>query len=130
MSWKCVQCTKHTQALRDFTLRNPFGLNLWKEFIILLRSKSSKWVFNMSSLFYYLFISLSIYFFIFRTTTVTYGSSQARGWIGAAPAGLHHSHSNAGSKPHLQLHHRSWQCQILIPLSEARDQTHILMDTS
>jgi len=28
------------------------------------------------------------------------------------------------------LHHRSWQHQILNPLSEARDQTHILMDTS
>ena len=28
------------------------------------------------------------------------------------------------------LHHRSWQYQILNPLSEARDQTHILMDTS
>ena len=28
------------------------------------------------------------------------------------------------------LHHSSWQCWILNPLSEARDQTHILMDTS
>ena len=27
------------------------------------------------------------------------GSSQARGQIGAAAAGLHHSHSNAGSEP-------------------------------
>ena len=26
------------------------------------------------------------------------------------------------------LHHSSWQCQILNSLSEARDQTHILMD--
>ena len=25
------------------------------------------------------------------------------------------------------LHHSSWQCQILNPLSEAKDQTHILM---
>ena len=31
-----------------------------------------------------------------------YESSQARGRIGAAAAGLHHSHSNAGSEPHLQ----------------------------
>ena len=30
-----------------------------------------------------------------------YGSSQARGLIGAVAAGLHHSHSNAGSEPHL-----------------------------
>ena len=28
------------------------------------------------------------------------------------------------------LHHSSWQCQILNPLSEARDQTQNLMDTS
>ena len=28
------------------------------------------------------------------------------------------------------LHHSSWQCQLLNPLSEARDRTHILMDTS
>ena len=27
-------------------------------------------------------------------------------------------------------HHRSWQCWIPDPLSEARDQTHFLMDTS
>ena len=28
------------------------------------------------------------------------------------------------------LHHSSWQCRILNPLSGARDRTHILMDTS
>jgi len=28
------------------------------------------------------------------------------------------------------LHHHSWQCQILDPLSKARVQTHILMDPS
>ena len=31
-----------------------------------------------------------------------YEGSQARGPIGAVDAGLHHSHSNAGSKPCLQ----------------------------
>ena len=31
-----------------------------------------------------------------------YGSSQARGQIRAAGAGLHHSHGNARSKPHLR----------------------------
>ena len=40
----------------------------------------------------------STHFFLLpRTTLVTYGNSQARGWIGATVAGLHHSHSNAGS---------------------------------
>ena len=28
------------------------------------------------------------------------------------------------------LHYSLWQCQILNQLSEARDQTHVLMDTS
>ena len=32
-----------------------------------------------------------------------YGSSQARGQIGAAGASLRHSHSNTGSEPHLVL---------------------------
>ena len=40
--------------------------------------------------------------FLFRATPVAYGSSQARGRIRAAVAGLHHSHSNAGSKLSLQ----------------------------
>ena len=38
-------------------------------------------------------------FFLFRATLATYGSSQARDLIGATPAGLHHSHRNAGSEP-------------------------------
>ena len=36
-------------------------------------------------------------------TLVVYGSSQARGQIGSAAAVLCHNHSNAGSKPHLQI---------------------------
>ena len=44
-----------------------------------------------------------------------YGGSHARGWIEAAGAGLHHS---------------SRHCQILDPLSKARDRTHILVDPS
>ena len=41
-------------------------------------------------------------FCLFRTQPVACGGSQARGRIGAAPAGLHHSHSNMGSKMHMQ----------------------------
>ena len=40
-------------------------------------------------------------FVCFRAAPTAYGGSQARGPIGAAAAGLHHSHRNAGSKPHL-----------------------------
>jgi len=39
---------------------------------------------------------------LFRATAVAYGGSQARGWIKAVAAGLYHSPSNLGSKPHLR----------------------------
>ena len=33
---------------------------------------------------------------------MAYGGSQAKGLMGAVAAGLHQSHSNAGSEPHLR----------------------------
>jgi len=39
---------------------------------------------------------------LFRAAPEAHGSSQVRGRIGAAVAGLHHSHSNSGSKPCLR----------------------------
>ena len=42
-------------------------------------------------------------FFLFSAASVAYGISQASGWIGAAAAELHHSHSSARSKPRLWL---------------------------
>ena len=59
-----------------------------------------------------------------------HGGSQARSLIGARAAGLHHRHSNAGSKTYRDLHLSSRQCWILNPLSEARDRTCVLMDPS
>ena len=52
---------------------------------------------------------------LFRVASLAYGSSQARGQIGAAAAGLSHSSQQLGT---------------LNPLSEARDQTPVLMGTS
>ena len=46
---------------------------------------------------------LFIYFLLFRATTVAYESFQARGPIGAAPASLHHSHSNTRSESQHQI---------------------------
>ena len=40
-------------------------------------------------------------FLLFRATPAAYGSSQARGQIGAVAASLRHSHRNTGSEPHL-----------------------------
>ena len=42
------------------------------------------------------------FFFLFRVTPVSYGSSQARGHIGATTASLGHNHSNTQSQPLLQ----------------------------
>ena len=51
----------------------------------------------MWSDFFHYFILI---FLLFRATSVAYGGSQARGQIGAMAAGLHHTHSNAGSLTH------------------------------
>ena len=81
------------------------------------------------------FCSLSLSFFFFflflvKATPMASGSSQARDWIRTAAAGHSHSHSNWDPSHVCDLYHRSRQRQILNPLSEARDQTCILMDTS
>ena len=47
--------------------------------------------------------------------------------IRASGAGLHHSHSNARSEPHLRLHHSWRSCWILNPLSKARNGTRNLV---
>ena len=46
------------------------------------------------------FILFYLYFGLFRTTSMAYGSSLARGQIGAVAPGLRHSHSNTGSLTH------------------------------
>jgi len=53
---------------------------------------------------------------------------RSRGRIEAVAAGL--CHSNMGSKPHLQPTPQFTTRQILNPLSETGDQTHILMEPS
>ena len=74
-------------------------------------------------LFFFFFFS-----FFFKAAPAAYGSFQARGRIGTAAASLCHSHCNTGSEPCVcNLHHSSLQGQILNPLSEAWDQTRILM---
>ena len=72
---------------------------------------------------------MHILFYFFRAAHATYGSSQGRGWIGAAAARLHHSHTTCYLSCVCNLHHSSWQHWILYPLSEARDRSCVLMDT-
>ena len=82
----------------------------------------------MPNFFFFFFF---FFFWLFRATPVAYGNYQARGQNGAVAARLHYSHSNVESKLHLQpTSQLSPQHQILNPLSKARDQNPILMDTS
>ena len=69
----------------------------------------------MSVFSFFLSFFFFFFFFLFRAKLEAYGSSHARGRIGAVAASLHHS---------------SQQRQILNPLSETRDQTYVLMVTS
>ena len=63
---------------------------------------------------------------------MVYGGSLARGLIRAVAASLRQSHSNVGSEPRLRLTPQltATAGSILNSLSEARDQTCVLMDTS
>ena len=72
----------------------------------------------------------SFCFLLFRAAPVAYGGSQAKGpselqlpAYATAIATLDLSHV-------FNPYHRSQQCQIPDPLSEARDRTRILMDTT
>ena len=75
------------------------------------------------------FVFFVFCFCLFRAAPAAQGGSQARGRIRAAAAGLHHSPSNTGSNLVCDLH-SSRQHRILNPLSETRDRTRVLTDTS
>ena len=60
----------------------------FQKFLILMAS-------NLSVFFFFVFC-------LFRGAPAAYGGSQTRGPIRAAAAGLHHSHRNSGSQPHLR----------------------------
>ena len=102
------------------------GMTWLRGYVCFDHSLSSVGEGHLESLLFY------VIFLLFRATLTAYGGSQAWGQIGAKAASLRHSHSAA--LPDLSrifyLHHNSRQGQILNPPSEARDQTHLLMDAS
>ena len=61
----------------------------------MLAVSASSFALSLCTFFFFLL------FVLFMAVPVACGSSQARGLTGAATAGLHHSHSNTGSEPHL-----------------------------
>ena len=73
-----------------------------------------------------------LFLFFLAVSLTAYGSSQAKGWFGAAAAGLHHSHShrNTRSKPCLWTTPQLMAMPILNPLNKARARAWVLMETS
>ena len=71
------------------------------------------------------------FFSLFRAAPMAFGSFQARGRIRTAAASLYHK-ATATRDPSLvcNLHHSLRQRWVLNPLSKARDQTCIFVDTS
>ena len=82
--------------------------------------------------FMYVCMYKCMYLLLFRAAPVAYGSSQAR--VDSELQLLAYTRATTTTTGDLScvycLHHNSWQCWILIPLSKARDQTCVLMDTS
>ena len=97
----------------------------WHCFCDFCSLKSSSTIFVWTSL-----LLKKIFFFFSWLHLWHYRSSQARGRIGAAAAGLHNSHSKWDLSHVCDLHHSSRQRWILNPLREARDWTRNLKDTS
>ena len=90
-------------------------------------------VFQVFGGLFFLLVCLFVLFcFVFTATHVPYGSSWAKGQVGAAPARLLQITATATPEPsHLcDLSYSLWQCWILNPVNKARDQTRILMDTT
>ena len=126
--------SKNQSFTRDNTQTNA-TLSLSKEFssyllgeskflplILFLKSSSNcnSSIFLPFWFFFCLFVCFFCLFAISGAAPAAYGGSHARGRIRALAAGLHHSHSNAGSKPLCHLHQSMGQHWILKPLSMTR----------
>ena len=57
---------------------------------------------NEAFSFYSLLFKFYLFFCLLRATPAAYGGSQSRSQIRGLAPGLCHSHSNAGSEPHLR----------------------------
>ena len=86
---------------------------------------------SFSSEYMYIFciIYTYIFIFLFRAAPPAYANSQVRDWIGAGAEACATATVKEDPSRICNLHCRLQQHWIFSPLSEARDQTHILMDT-
>ena len=77
----------------------------------------------------FLFVCLFL-FFVFLGMHLGHRGFQSRGRIRAVATGLYQATAMPNLSRVCSIHYSSWQCQILNPLSKARDWTHVLMDAS
>ena len=126
----CVTILFHGTALQCSFRVALHGSSLWQYFMVVFHCSITQWYImvlyhgcSSTVLFIYLFM-------LFRAAPAAYGGSQARGWIRATAAGT--ATATAMQDPsHIHyLHHSSRQSWIPNLLSEARDQTYVLMNTS
>ena len=107
-SWKWTQWACHLKENKEiFVANNKIWTFKWKlefwtasQYLKTFLMRSVVILGNVGFLFGFGFFFCP--FSLFRATPTAYGSSQARGLIGAVAAGLHHSHSNARSELHLR----------------------------
>ena len=88
-----------------------------------MEADDSRYSFQMKKYVILLFVVV----FFFRATPAAYGGSQARSPIGATLPAYTTAIATSDPSHVCNLHHSSWQHQILNLLSEARDQIHNLM---
>ena len=74
------------------------------------------------------YLFLFLVFLSFRAAPGAYGGSQARDRIGTAATSLCTATATQDLNHVRDPHHGSRQRQILFPLREAKDQTHVFMD--
>ena len=117
----------HGPSALSISSRQGTELSVFLAHQHLLFSDGSSCVFGFSPHLPFFSFLPSIFFFLsfFFFFTLAYGNSQTSGWIRAAAAGLHHSHSNWRSEPHPR-----HTLQLMAKDQRTRDWTHILMGTS
>ena len=95
------------------------SMNLYRHAPKRNQLRSSARYFHIFTSFFFFFVFLSF----FRVVSMAHGGSQTGDLIGAV--------ATATAMPDLSrdcdLHHSSWQCRILNPLGEVRDQTYNLV---
>ena len=112
--WKLLKVNLKSSLIRKNIFCNYVWWQMLTRFIMVIISQNKYWIIIFileTNIMLYVnytsikkkgwpwLISKTFFFFFFRATPMTYRSSQARGRIGAAVAGLHHSHSHTRPEP-------------------------------